>query len=91
MSVRASLVNKYGCSPNAELELADWRQLIIEELGGIPQEWNVICWAGYRCEEVECAGAGRGAPANAARLVRLATSSHCGYLATFPNRPHCAY
>ena len=54
MAVRAFLANKYGCVPNAELELADWWHLVIEELGGIPQEWSVICWARYRCEEVEC-------------------------------------
>ena len=30
VSVRASLVDKYGCSPNAELELSDWWHLIIE-------------------------------------------------------------
>ena len=68
VSVRATLVNKYECIPHAELELADLWHLIIEELGGSPREWNVICWAGYRCEEVECAGGG-------ARCARLRHSA----------------
>ena len=43
VDVRASLVDKYGRIPHAELELAAWRRLIIEELGGSPQDWNVLC------------------------------------------------
>ena len=58
VAVRTSLVDKYGRSPHDELDLTAWWCLIIEELGGRPQDWNVLCWAGYMYENVECFGDG---------------------------------
>ena len=56
--VRHSLVVKYGCILHAALELEVWRHLIIEELGGRPNEWHVLCWSGFGGESAQCVGAG---------------------------------
>ena len=55
---RTPLVHKYGRSPRAELEVTVWWRLIIEELGGRPHDWNVLCWTGYMYDTVERAGNG---------------------------------
>ena len=57
-AVREALVVKYGCDPHAELELQVWWHLIVEELGGDPSDWNVLCWSGRDSGIAEAAGCG---------------------------------
>ena len=56
--VRKALVSKYGCDPHAELELHQWWHIIIEELGGDPGDWHIVCWTGSNAEGVESVGSG---------------------------------
>ena len=67
-SARSALVAKCGCDPVAELELHVWWRLIVEELGGDPSDWDILCWAGGDSVGVEAAGCGR----RCARLLRAA-------------------
>ena len=57
-AVRDALVAKRGCDPLAELELQVRWNLIVEELGGDPPDWNVLFWSGRDSGIAESAGSG---------------------------------
>ena len=57
---------EYGCILHAASELEVWRRLIIEDIGGRPNEWRVLFWSGFGGEGAECVIAGE----RCARLCR---------------------